>query len=892
MTEGTQLGPYRIEAPIGAGGMGEVYRATDTRLRRTVAIKVLPRAQVADPERKKRFLQEARAASALNHPNIVTLHDIAHDAGEDYLVMEFVPGKSLNKLIPPKGLKIAEALHYAQQIASGLAAAHTAGIVHRDMKPGNVMVTAESQVKILDFGLAKLVERAPSAEGETRTEETALTESGTIIGTVSYMSPEQASASPLDHRTDIFSLGAILYEMLAGARPFRGASAVETLHAIIRDPAPTLTAQPPELQEILDKTLAKDPKDRYQHAGDLAIDLRRFEKVWESKSLPSLRTETVAAPGGRLAWAIAAAGLLIAVGAVWWAVARGTVLEHASLAGVTISPLTSEPGYQGEPSISPDGQTIAYVSDRTGRLDLYLRQIGSSSDIALTRDQGDNIQPAFSPDGRQIAFASSRSGGPVVFHFCCDAPMSGGAIWIMPALGGTGAARRIVEQGNFPSWSPDGSTLVFTRFRAPKLFLVSSGGGEVREVPLNFKSAVPAQFITPVYSSDGRWIFFASFSAGIEFIYAVPASGGTVVELVRGRNPAWDSAAQAVVYVNLDEGKNHALWELPFSTVEGKPGTPRPLTVGRGSDWRPAVSRDGSLIAFSGVTAAFNMELEPFDAEAGKVLGPPRALTSGRQSIYFMRFSPDGRSIVYQSSRGAGTHIWRMEIGGAPVQLTSDPRFAEQFPGISPDGTTISFVRNQTPSPLNRALWLMASDGANPREIGVNDSPDSPPRWLPDGSGLLYVISAQGIIAVRDLAGRETTTLPVRSGTATMPSVSADGKWVVFQYTPKGSSNQGVGAIPLSGGDVRVMVASTHQEMHPFLSPSGRWLYFQRDHKNLYRVPGPAQDWKKADPVKITDFPETGGLFLEDPQISPDGKQLLFSRANISSDIWILKRGK
>jgi len=290
LSAGTRLGPYEILAPIGAGGMGEVFRANDTRLRRTVAIKVLPRDQVADPERKKRFLQEARAASALNHPNIVTLHDIANDSGVDYLVMEFVPGKSLNKVMTSKGLKISETLNYVQQISSGLAAAHAAAIVHRDMKPANVMVTAESQVKILDFGLAKLVEHAPGAEDETRTEETALTKSGTVIGTVSYMSPEQASAKPLDQRTDIFSLGVMLYEMLAGTRPFRGTSTVETLHAIIHDPAPPLRAWPPELQEILDKALSKDPKDRYQHAGDLGLDLRRFEKAWESKSLPSMRT--------------------------------------------------------------------------------------------------------------------------------------------------------------------------------------------------------------------------------------------------------------------------------------------------------------------------------------------------------------------------------------------------------------------------------------------------------------------------------------------------------------------------------------------------------------------------------------------------------------------------
>ena len=293
---GDKLGPYEILAQIGAGGMGEVYRARDSRLGRDVAIKILPRDRVADPERKKRFLQEARAASALNHPNIVALYDIANDAGVDYLVMEYVPGKTLNQIIAPKGLPLAEALNYAQQIATGLAAAHAAGIVHRDVKPGNVIVTADSQVKILDFGLAKLVERAPDAEDETQTLESALTDAGTLMGTVAYMSPEQAEAKPLDHRSDIFSLGVVLHEMVAGRQPFRGKSHVEMLHAIIHDSAPPLAQQPLELNEILEKALAKEPKDRYQHAGDLGLDLRRFRHALLTKSLPSLRSSRPSHP--------------------------------------------------------------------------------------------------------------------------------------------------------------------------------------------------------------------------------------------------------------------------------------------------------------------------------------------------------------------------------------------------------------------------------------------------------------------------------------------------------------------------------------------------------------------------------------------------------------------
>jgi len=250
VTIGQQLGPYEITSLLGKGGMGEVYRARDTRLHRTVAVKILATDKTADPERKKRFIQEARAASALNHPNIVTLHDIANDGGVDYLVMEYVPGNSLDQLIPRKGMAVTTALGYIAQIASALAVAHASGIVHRDIKPSNLIVTAESQVKILDFGLAKLMESAPGSEDERLTQESAVTEAGSVMGTVGYMSPEQATGRTVDHRTDIFSLGVVLYEMVAGRRPFCGNSQVETLHAIINDPTPPLTEHVPEVEDI------------------------------------------------------------------------------------------------------------------------------------------------------------------------------------------------------------------------------------------------------------------------------------------------------------------------------------------------------------------------------------------------------------------------------------------------------------------------------------------------------------------------------------------------------------------------------------------------------------------------------------------------------------------
>ena len=867
LVRGGQLGPYQIEEPLGAGGMGEVFRAKDTRLGRVVAIKVLPHDKVSDPERQKRFLQEARAASALNHPNIVTLHDIANDNGIDYLVMEYVPGKSLDKIITAKGLALKEVVGYVIQIASALVAAHAAGIVHRDIKPANVIVTQDGHVKILDFGLAKLIDNEAAGEH--------LTEAGTVVGTVAYMSPEQASAQTLDHRTDIFSLSVMLYEMIAGTRPFRGKSHVETMNAIINTAAPTLEKQPPELQEIVDKALAKDPKERYQHAGDLGIDLRRFQRAAESKTLVSLRS---AAPQvKRAAWIVATLGTIIVAGIGWWIGNRGKPPQSAN--DVTLTAFTSNLGYNGDPTISPDSQRIAYVSDRTGRFDIFLRQIGSTSDIPLTKNQGDNIQPSFSPDGQQIAFVSTRGGSSDISHICCDQALSGGDIWTMSALGGP--ARLIVKNGNGPAWSPEGSTIAFYRAR-DGIYQVPATGGEAQKLKLTLTYQ---NLANPVYSSDGRWIFFESGGAQGGVIYGVPVNGGDAVEVGRGWHPSWDATGQAVVFSNSAEGRNNSLWSAPFSTKDGEPsGKAQPLTVGRGRDAQPNVSRDGKLIAFTAMDITFNLEVLGFDAEAGRVIGEPRPLTSGNQIIYFMRFSPDGRSIVFQSARGSGTHLWRLDPAAEPVQVTTDFRFEETNPQWGPDGT-ILFNRAQGSSPAS--LWLTASDGANPRQVIAGVTVNAP-RWIPDGSG--FVFTKDGQFHEYKIATGQSRQITNEKGFKGMSAVSPDGKWLAYQFQSTG--NVDVHATPMDGGPARVVVATPKQDYHPFFSPSGRWIYFQPDHKNIYRVPGPTQGWKTAEPEKITNFPEPAGLFLEDPQISLDGKRLLYSRGKITGDVWILRRGQ
>jgi serine/threonine protein kinase len=721
------LSRFHVVRKLGAGGMGEVFLAEDTRLGRKVALKLLPEGLFSDAEIRRRFSQEARTVSALNHPQIVTIYDVGSAGQRDFIAMEFVDGETLREALAAGPIDVRRALDLAAQAAAGLAAAHEAGIVHRDVKPENLMVTRSGQVKIMDFGLAKLVERqtAPLLQssletlGETpRPTSAGRTGTGVILGTVAYMSPEQARGQPVDHRTDIFSLGLVLYEALTGNRPFSGKSAVETLHAIIND-EPVSAAQrnpraPPEVIEILGKALAKDPAERYQHAGDLALDLRRARRVAES-GISRPVASAAAVPSSRprpLLWVLGALALTALVAGAWYLGRSGARPGGSGLADVTITQLTSDPGYEGEPTFSADGETIAYVSDRTGNFEIFLKQVSGGPDVNITNNPADDVQPSFSPDGKQIAFVSTRESTTRLTYENFGVPPTGGDIWVMPALGGP---RRIAQSGNFPSWSSDGSALVFMSGGAfkKKIFRVPASGGESREIPIRPPKGEGAfRFILyPTLSPDEKWILFQVEQFRIN---VAPSSGGEAKVLCRGRRPVWAPDGRSVVYSNADPRKNFTLWRIPFSSAKGVAGGPgEPVTVGRGVDTQAAISRDGKQIAFTGLEQTFNLEVLPFDAEIGRVTGEVKVLTSGNNDIEWKSLSPDGRSVVYEN---AG-RIWRLDPGQAAYPLTSDPAFKDGQPRWSPDGRSIIFERVPAGEPGKFELWLMAADGASPRRL-------------------------------------------------------------------------------------------------------------------------------------------------------------------------------
>ena len=444
---GSVIGHYEIVEKLGEGGMGVVFKARDTSLNRFVAIKLLPAGKAGDESRIRRFTQEARTASALNHPNIVTIHEISSHNGAPFIVMEFVPGKALDRLIPRNGMRLSEVFKIGTQIASALAAAAAAGVIHRDVKPGNVMVTDAGHVKVLDFGLAKLSERAVSADQATATMAAVEpSREGAVVGTASYMSPEQAEGKPVDPRSDIFSFGAVLYEMTTGQRAFRGDTAISTLSAILRDEPKPLsqiaTGIPRDLEKIINRCLRKDPERRFQNMADVRVALLELKEESESGSL--LEAPPAYSRKRTWVWAGVGAAVLASLAAGLWLVSRQT----ASIPQQSLVQVTTYPGSEVTPCFSPDGKQIAFSWDggNDGKLSIYVKLLGENDALRLTTSPTADVYPTWAPDGKRIAFR--RAG-------------SDGGIYTVSALGGTERKLTGLATSGQISWSPDGKWIAY-----------------------------------------------------------------------------------------------------------------------------------------------------------------------------------------------------------------------------------------------------------------------------------------------------------------------------------------------------------------------------------------------------------------------------------------------
>jgi eukaryotic-like serine/threonine-protein kinase len=686
---GTKLGPYEIVAPIGAGGMGEVYRARDPRLGRDVAIKVLPAAVRADAERLRRFEQEARAAAALNHPNIVTIFSVEHAGDVPFVTMEFVEGTPLTRLIPRAGLPVDRILKIAIALGDAVSAAHSRGIVHRDLKPSNVMVTADDRVKVLDFGLAKLLHAQSVDVGATAAATDPLTDPGMIVGTLPYMSPEQVEGKPVDHRSDIFSLGVILYELTTGQRPFKGETSASLVSSILKDSPPLASdissAVPRDLGRIIRHSLAKDPAQRYQTALDLRNELAELQQDLSSGSLPA-PIGTPRAPSDTWRWgAIGAATAVAVIVAVGYVLLRPQTASNrpAISRNVTFDQLTTQSGVKRYPSLSPDGKWVVYEGNQSGNLDIYLQSVGGQNAINLTRDSlDDDTEPAFSPDGELIAFRSSRQDGGII------------------VMGRTGeSVRRLTNLGYSPAWAPDGTTIVYAtddatvlgRMTRRELWTVTVATGEKRRI-------AEADAVQPNWSPNGlRIAYWKAFGErqGQRHIWTIPAAGGVAVPVTSDTavnwNPVWSPDGHSLLFSS-DRGGPMNLWRVPIDERTGATlGPPEALSAPSSFAGLMSVSADGHSVAYTSLTTSQTIQRVAFDPASGSIRGEPVTVVSGSRPFEAPAPSPDGGWLAF-NNLGPQMNIFVSRGDGTGIRQLTNDRARNRFPTWSPDGRQIAFL--------------------------------------------------------------------------------------------------------------------------------------------------------------------------------------------------------
>jgi serine/threonine protein kinase len=799
ISPGSKLGPYEILSFLGAGGMGEVYRARDPRLGREVAIKVLRAERMADEGRRRRFADEARAASALNHPNIVTIHEIESVDGIDFIVMEYVPGQTLDAVIPKHGMRVGEVLRTAIPIADALAAAHSRGIVHRDLKPANVAVTREGTVKVLDFGLAKLIADELSDDGETLTGaggSDPLSRPGVTAGTAAYMSPEQATGGKVDTRSDVFAFGAVLYEMVTGRRAFVGSSTAETLAAVGRDqpkaPSELVRELPTDLEKLILRCLRKEPERRFHHMLDVKVGLQEIKEESESE----VATSAAPARSRRRLWLGTGLAGLLAMGAAAWLLLRPPPPPPR------VVPVTSLRGSEFGPSLSPDGEQVAFSwnGEKLDNFDIYLKMIGSSEVRRLTTDPAHEFSPSWSPDGRQIAFLRYQP--------------QGFTIRLVSPLGGSD--RRL---GDFlspmgpPSWSPDGRWLAVARARpggvptpdvsisgvsvSEGLYLVPVQGGEPRPIPLP-PAAGDALF--PTFSPDGRHLAYES-CAGLschvdvvelsaDFVPTGPPRRLSRRPIVRPGGLAWTRDGNSLLFV--EEG-SHRLLRVAIDGT--KPPAPIELAGFGAIHPRAAASRDRLV---------FVRELRDFDIyrfETGRSAEPVLASSF---VDFNPSFSPDGRRVAFQSERSGDAHeIWLAEADGSnSVQLTRGPGLVQGSPRWSPDGRRIAF--DSLGEDGHWDIWTIDADGGSPHRLTQGPGDENVPSWSRDGRFVYFASRPEGgppdVWRIPEAGGAEER---ITQGGGAFASESIDGRTLLFTRTFASSP---LLALPLAGGPERQLV--------------------------------------------------------------------------------------
>jgi serine/threonine protein kinase/Tol biopolymer transport system component len=909
---GKTIAHYEVLEKLGGGGMGVVYRARDIELERFAAIKFLPDDLIRDADALARFRREARAASTLNHPGICTIYEIGEDQGRPYLVMELLDGQPLEQAISRGGMDLPTILAIGIEVADALDAAHSEGIVHRDIKPANIFLTKRGHAKVLDFGLAKVGPRFGGSTSLSAETARGLTQAGAIMGTINYMSPEQVRGLPVDARTDLFSFGVVLYQMVTGNLPFRGATSGTMLEAILRQaPVPAVRLNPDvpdRFEAIITKCLEKDRDLRYQHASEIGSDLKRLKRDLDSQHLSSptapddpgpssVRSATSrpistrpgemsripgAQPHSRGLTAAAVLGAVAIIGAaLYWRVHAPSPAGEAD-GPIVVRPLATLPGAETLPTFAPEGNAVAFSWDgpAENNRDIYVKLIDSGEPLRLTTHPDFDTGPIFSRDARRIAFSRFS-----------DASFKS-AVYVIPALGGT---EQRVADGWANDWSPDGASLAVAIMEKGirALSLVNVETGAAVRLPALPGGLGPTR-ASPTggsvrFSPDGRWLYASTETSPVESRLhrcALPCGSWEPLQF-----------AGLVSFSSFDVSPDGSELILMGRRVPQEPvkpyrapaqgGEAKPLPFGNGGS-SVAWARKGNMLAFVTAVRVQALYRIPVPIPHGARVQAER-LISSRFTENSPAFSPDGLSLLVSSDRTGAYQIYRSDPdGNDATELTKLFGHTVGSPVWSPDGSRIAFDARVDGNP---DIWVMNADGGQPQRITTEPSEDVTGAWTPDGNSIVFCSNRSGDLQLwRAPAGGGAATRFTREG-GFAPRLSPDGR---FFYYLRSRASGGVRRIPVEGGPEQDVIP-TVRDRNWTVTADGVYIFqMGSGATGLYGVNQPAEllfyDFRSKR-LNKTGFTTPRRIGSNGVAASPDGKRLVFPQLDeLGSDIMLVER--